>query len=119
MGDWSTGVLVIERDHKDGPRQTEFTVLNVRAVPLDAGHLEFTTKIGGHTHETTVRAVFRHAGELLHGLREVDHTAVGVSVLSAHPVVANIEEFQNLLHRVDTGKTVSDTGFNHVFLAQI
>ena len=118
MGHGSAGVLVVQRDREDGARQAQLAVFHVGAVPFDAGHGELAAQIGGHTHEAAVRAVLGHPGKE-RMLREVDHTAVGVAVLTAHAVVTLVKQLQDGLHAVGAGQHVSHAGVDHVLLTQI
>src|SRR5699024_5798864 len=80
------GVGVVEHEGVDGPGQAPGAVGGVGAVPLDPGVVEATAQVGGHGHEAAVWAVGRHAVEGGVG-GESDHGAVGVGVLTGHPVI--------------------------------
>src|SRR5690606_17338000 len=63
VGERRTGIGIVERVHQDRTRQTPGPVLDVRAIPFDAGSLETSPEISRHRHETPFRGGFGHVGK--------------------------------------------------------
>lgn len=98
VGKRFAGVLVVQRDHQHGARQTLALIGGIGAVPLLAADVKAAAEVSGHGNEAAVGSGDGHIRErALLGENNI-HTVI-VMVVAAHEIVALGKKGENLFLR--------------------
>ena len=118
VGKRFAGVLVVQRDHQHGARQTLALVGGIGAVPLLAADVKAAAEVSGHGNEAAVGSGDGHIRErALLGENDI-HTVI-VVVIAAHEIVALGEKGENLFCVIDALGHIQNAGRDGIGFGQV